>query len=290
MNDGRAAIYYEEEEHNLSWWERLLLNSTEEEARSIYQNIGIRSGMNIILPNEALILQMKEAGVVSSGSIRDKFEGAIDFLKMYGGYNVGLLEGLWDGLVNTLKAVPDLLKMVWDLVKAAFQGELFSKLGEILSSIWEFIKNLPQTADNWWEEFKQKSPFEQGRTIGNGIGQIAFEVILAVFTGGAINALKATGVGAKIVAATSKINNTIGRFGDDLAVVSQRMLNDVGDVVLPKQVVTPDGQVLNIKRNDLLDHDGAQNMRMDGDRDGGGRTLNEDNIEVDLYCQLPNLN
>ncbi|CAA6829560.1 MAG: Unknown protein, partial [uncultured Aureispira sp.] len=168
MNDGRAAIYYKEEEHTLSWWERLLLNSTEEEARSIYQNIGIRSEMNIMLPSEALILQMKEAGLVSSGSVKDKFQGAVDFLKMYGGYNVGVLEGLSEGLIGTLKAIPDLLKMIWDVAKSAIQGVLFSKLGEIISSIWDFIKNLPQTADAWWQAFKEKSPFEQGKAIGNG--------------------------------------------------------------------------------------------------------------------------
>ena len=272
INDGRAAIYYKEEEHTLSWWERLLLNSTEEEARSIYQNIGIRSEMNIMLPSEALILEMKEAGLVTSGSIQDKFQGAVDFLKMYGGYNVGLLEGLWDGLVGTLKAIPDLLKMIWDLVKSIFQGELFSKLGEILSSIWEFIKNLPQNADAWWQEFKQKSPFEQGKSIGNGVGQIAFEVILGLLTGGAVNALKATSVGAKIMAVSGKIHNKIGQFGDGLINASQGAMDKIHGV-MPEKLVTPDGQVFIIKRNDMLDNDRPQNMNMDG-KDGGGKENN----------------
>ena len=95
-------------------------------------------------------------------------------------------------------------------------------------------------------------------------------MILGVLTGGAVNVLKATGVGAKIMAASSKIKNTVGLFGDDLARVSQGLLNDVGDVILPKQVVTPDGRVFNMKRNDLMDHDRPQNMKMDGDKDGGG--------------------
>ncbi len=280
MNDGRSAIYYKEEEHTLSWWERMLLNSTEEEARSIYQNIGIRSEMNIMLPSEALILQMKEAGLVSSGSIKDQFQGAIDFLHMYGGYQVGLLEGLWDGLVGTLQAFPDLLQMIWDVVKSLFQGTLVSKLAEIISAIWEFIKNLPQTADNWWQEFKQKSPFEQGRAIGNGVGVIAFEVILAIFTAGAVNAIKAAGVGAKIIAASSKIKNTIGRFGDDLAIATQHLMGEIAPSMI--ELAMPNG--FKINGRDFVDNDRPQNMRMDGDKDGVG--LNKKTNQHKLDDQL----
>jgi hypothetical protein len=105
---------------------------------------------------------------------------------------------------------------------------------------------------------------------------IAFEVILGVLTGGAVNALKATGVGAKIMAASSKIHNKIGHFGDGLADVSKRMLNDVGDVVLPESVLGLDGKKYLVKRNDLMDNDRPQNMKMDGDKDGGGKKLVEE--------------
>jgi len=159
--------------------------------------------------------------------------------------------------------------MIWDLVKSIFQGELFSKLGEILSSIWEFIKNLPQNADAWWQEFKQKSPFEQGKSIGNGVGQIAFEVILGLLTGGAVNALKATSVGAKIMAVSGKIHNKIGQFGDGLINASQGAMDKIHGV-MPEKLVTPDGQVFIMKRNDMLDNDRPQNMRMDGNKDGIG--------------------
>jgi peptidoglycan hydrolase-like protein with peptidoglycan-binding domain len=289
LNDGRMAMYYKEETHELSWWERWLLNANAEDARSIYQNIGIRSGMNLLLPSEDLIFQMRDAGLISSGSTGIDVQGAIDFLKMSGGFGVGILEGLWDGLVGTLKAIPDLLKMIWDVAKSAVQGELFAKIGEIISSIWEFIKNLPQTADAWWQAFKEKSPFEQGKDIGNGVGMIAFEVILGVLTGGAVNALKATGVGAKIMAASSKIHNKIGHFGDGLADVSRRMLNDVGDVVLPESVLGLDGKKYPVKRNDLMDNDRPQNMKMDGDKDGGGKKpeVRDANATKELSNNIP---
>jgi hypothetical protein len=46
-------------------------------------------------------------------------------------------------------------------------------------------------------------------------------------------------------------------------------------------MVTPDGRVLNVRRNDLLDHDRPQNMRMEGDRDGGGGGKNPILKDVD---------
>lgn len=81
LNDGRVGIYQNEGEdiNQLSWWEKMLLNDTEEEARNIYQNIHIIKGMNLVLPKESLIIQMRDAGLITSGSVKDKFQRTIYF-------------------------------------------------------------------------------------------------------------------------------------------------------------------------------------------------------------------
>ncbi len=272
LNEGRAAMYYKEEEQELSWWESFLLNSTEEEARTIYQNIGVRSELNLLLPKESLILQMKEAQMVSSGSITEKYKGAIDFMKMLGGYHIGLLDGLGDGLVNTLQSFPDLLKMFWDMLKALLQGQLMTQLMQMLSSVWEFMKNLPQTVDKWWENLKAKPPFEQGKEIGNIIGQIAFEVVLAILTAGAATAIKATGIGARIIKTSSKVKGMLSGVKGTIAKASKELLNDISDVLLPlPNAVTTNGQLIKVSHHDINPSVSKMEMKKgDGHTSGWG--------------------
>jgi hypothetical protein len=46
--------------------------------------------------------------------------------------------------------------------------------------------------------------------------------------------------------------------------------------VLPESVLGLDGKKYPVKRNDLMDNDRPQNMKMDGDKDGGGKKPVED--------------
>ena len=284
LNEGRVAIYYKNNPHQLSWWERWLLDEQGENARRTYQDIRVRDGLNLVLPKKSLIEQMKASGALSSGSIKEQYKGLMDGIKMYGGYLVGIPEGLWKGLVGTLKAIPELLKLLWKTLKAAVQGTLLAHLQKLWDGLVKFVTNIPASADKWWQAFKKKSPFEQGRELGKGVGMIAFEVLLALFTGAAGNALKAAAVTGRLVAKGSQVaakikgigghvGTGLTKLGDKVGDLARPIVNDLKDVVSPlPSAVTPSGHRIPMRRNDLpeFQQKGGNRMHMQGDDMGGG--------------------
>lgn len=55
------------------------------------------------------------------------------------------------------------------------------------------------------------------------------------------------------------------------------MLNDIDNALLPQQIVTPDRRKFQVRRNDVLEGDKSQRMKMEGDKDGA---LNENPVNT----------
>jgi hypothetical protein len=187
--------------------ETLLREGAEEETLKIYRGVQIDAGAALWIPSDAFVQALKSSGQITSGStdlskawrFAKKVGAAIvDYAEFTAGNLVGVLEGAWQALVDIFKGAVEMLKMAFEILKANLTGQLLGLIIDTAKKIREFFEKLDIEAmvqalgkyivDRW----KSSGWYGRGEFIGQVVGYIAMNVLLAVATeGGSVGAILA---------------------------------------------------------------------------------------------------
>lgn len=145
-------------------------------ARDLYQTIRIKKDHTVRLPSVQYINDLKKAGKLSQRS--DIHNLAIEFGKgstgLLLGFNFGLLKGAYD-------TVTGLVKLIYQL----FTGELYAMFKKLLSMSWEEVTQLfGGLFDSFEKKWNHPNPYDRWFFRGEVLGQIVFEIALAVLSAG----------------------------------------------------------------------------------------------------------
>lgn len=214
LNEGNPAIYFVGD--GTSWKD--LFDPEFAKTRDIYQTIRLYAGHEIRFPSVAYIDYLRADGRVG---VRPEWKNeAIAFAR--------IVEGFLDGVVSGFaKAAWDTVKGLWDLVKSIFTGELKEQAYALYSFIWdnglagikqlvvEYVSGLIRDFEETW---RKSSPYQKGKLIGELVGAILLEVVIAYVTGGAGALRHSTKIGKVLDAfpALKKVFGKVGKHLDDV--------------------------------------------------------------------------
>ncbi|MCU0431373.1 MAG: hypothetical protein MUF42_15525 [Cytophagaceae bacterium] len=177
--------------------------------RAVYQSVEVKEGAVLLIPDKAYIDDQILKGNI--GSRPEWMNTSIAVGKGIYGFYKGVAEGFVEAGVG---AVEDL----WNLLKDIITGELFVKIAEgiekMLDMSWddfkemfgEMLGGMLDGLEKWW---KSGNPEKKWEAVGKIIGAILFEVVLAIVSGGTVNAIKNTGKFAKVFKLIDKVNDTV---------------------------------------------------------------------------------
>lgn len=198
--------------------------------RAIYQSVEIVAGTNVWLPDIVFIDGLKKAGFVSTRP--DFVNDLADVGRGIGGFVAGIFEGFFGAIVDALEGLWEIAKGILDTIGKIFTGELFSDIADIYDEItnltWdkvlEIAKKLLSSVVEGINEFESNwshpDVYKRWNFRGKIVGNIILEVVLAIFTAGAGNALKWAG--------------RLGKVAPKLASIITKALNKVDDVLPAK--------------------------------------------------------
>lgn len=211
--------------------------------RPILQSVELRLGTKIWLPGKQYIEALKEQEIIPT---RPEWKNvAIAVTKGIGGFLSGLVDGFFSSIIDVFVGIYDLIKTIitqamnlisgeairqakefYDTVKDMSAQELLAQLLEAVTMmVGDFFKDFARrwTADNTYDRWYFR---------GSVVGYVLAEVLMAIFSGGAVTAVKWLG--------------KLGKLGSKLAKILGAVLKKV-DAVLDK--------VPGRKRTDRIDPD-----------------------------------
>lgn len=184
---------------------------TEEELkeRDAWMKVELKAGFNIWKPSKAFLDQLR--GIVSSGSITgelwEKAKKAAKWLVgwiIYGvAFVAGLLAGALESLWDLVMGLVDLVEMIWKILKSLFTGNIVSDA----KALWEDIKGIDPKAigEYFRSKWEAEDPWDRGFFRGRVVGYIIMEIVMLVFSGGILTAIKWTGKFAKVGSLIAKL-------------------------------------------------------------------------------------
>lgn len=204
---------------------KLSVDPTFHKARVTYGQIKLNKGHIVRIPNQAYIDLQRGKGSLSS---RPEFmNNMISLGRAHQGFIEGILAGIYD-------EVKSLVVGLWDLLKGIFTGELFENLWEFIKTIWEkgawegflkpMIEALGKSWDTFWKKFNSGNPRLQAYLIGDLIGRVIFNIVLAIVTAGATVYLAATTRGAALLAKFPKIAKLVNKAIDAIPKTQRRLI------------------------------------------------------------------
>lgn len=177
--------------------------------RDAWKSVKVIEGHTIWKPSKEFVNALQ--GKVSSGSIsREAWETVKKAAKKVWGWIVyaaafiaGILYGAGESLYDLFAGLVDLVKMVWSVLKSLFTGNIISDAEEL----WNGIANLDLSAlaEDFLKKWNADDPWDQGFFRGRVIGYVIMEILMLVFSGGILTALKWTGKFAKIGSLIAKL-------------------------------------------------------------------------------------
>ncbi|WP_162054726.1 eCIS core domain-containing protein [Pontibacter pamirensis] len=196
-----------------SFWKDTILDRDFSETRKIYQTIQLYHGYWIRFPSIYYINLQRDLGAVG---VRLEWKNTTIAI----GRGV---QGFFEGVVaGFAQAAVDMVVDLWDLVKGIFTGELFKKgyqlvkqfielyqkegIGGIWRVISGFFKGIYKSFIDKWNT---PNPRQRWKFIGEIVGMIIFEVVLAILTAGVVTALKWSGRLAKVLKKFPSLDNIV---------------------------------------------------------------------------------
>ncbi len=176
---------------------------------SAWKSVTLISEHTIWKPSKSFLNLLQ--GKVSSGSItRELWEEVKKAAKTVWGWIVyaaafvaGLLYGAVESVYDLFAGVVDLVKMIWSIGKSIFTGNFIQDA----KSLWNDLKKISFSglAKAFLKKWNTADPWDQGFFRGRVLGYIIMEILMLVFSGGILTALKWTGKFAKIGALIAKL-------------------------------------------------------------------------------------
>jgi hypothetical protein len=197
---------------------------------AIYQATKILSGHNIWLPSPAYIKVLQDTGIVASRP--DWMNTAISAGQGIAGFTAGVYEGFFGAIVDALEGLWEIGKGIISTIGDVFTGEIFEKIEDLYNEFknltWDKVKQIVESLlsaivegvndfkKNWSHPDMYKKWNFRGRIVGN----VLLEVVLAILTAGAGNALKWAG--------------RLGKIAPKLAKIITKAIDKAEDVLPPK--------------------------------------------------------
>lgn len=173
-----------------------------------WKEIHIRAGHAIWIPDKEL-LQALKGQFVSSGSISYEMWRKLKKLakKVWGwivqsaAFIAGLIHGALQCVYDLFADAVELVKTVWRVMKSLFTGDIIKDA----KALWETIKGLDvsQMAKDFINKWNNKDAWEQGYFQGTVTGYVIVEILLAIFSVGAVTAIKWVGKSGKFAKVSS---------------------------------------------------------------------------------------
>jgi hypothetical protein len=180
--------------------------SDDDKRRGIYKNnkddswktTHTRAGVYIWVPSVKFADSLR--GKVPSGSITyetwrkfvEAVEAAWDWVTFGAAFVAGLVHGALESVWDALTGIVDLAKLIGSLVETIIKGELIPNARELWNAL--SLEKVRDALDGWIVDLDRKwnHPFslKRGHFRGWVIGYIVAEVVMAVFSAGAITAVK----------------------------------------------------------------------------------------------------
>lgn len=198
--------------------------------RPILQSVELKLGTKIWLPGKQYVEALKEQEIIPT---RPEWKNAaIAVTKGVGGFLSGLVDGFFSSILDVFVGIYDLIKTIitqamnlisgeairqakefYDTVKEMSAEELLTQLKTAVTTmVGEFFKDF---ARRW----TSNNTYDRWYFRGSIVGYVLAEVLMAIFSGGAVTAVKWLG--------------KLGKLGGKLAKILTRVLHKV-DAVLDK--------------------------------------------------------
>ena len=183
------------------------------EKRAILQSIEVKQGAQVKIPTKQTIDLM-----IASGQIEVRPDWVTAGIK-----TARIIEGLLTGIpIGMYEQAKDTVTGLWDMIKSIFTGEILDQLAELYNALWSMgwddVKKLlwgligvdPDQFEKIWNS-KDIKTVDRYKYIGEIIGRLIFEILIAIFTGGAALAKYSTKIPAlaKISKSLQKAKNII---------------------------------------------------------------------------------
>ena len=196
-------------------------------AREMYRQVQLSKNHIIRIPTLSYVDYLESIGSIATRPeivefLKEVGELIIDIAAGTAGLVVGIIEGfftaLWDALVGLVELVEQIYKVFKSLIDGSFLEDLKKMYDALMGLSIKELKELAlgilgplgEAITQALEDWNNLSVFEKSRLVGKIIGAIVFEIVLAVFTGGTVNAAKWTAKLGKLGKGLGKI----AKFGD----------------------------------------------------------------------------
>ncbi len=170
--------------------------------RPAWKSVTLTAGHTIWRPSKAFLQTLR--GKISSGSITTEVWEAVKVVAIYmAGFVAGILYGAYEAIEDLLTGVVGLIKMLWDIVKSVIEGTILSDA----AAWWEQLKKLKiSDLETWFlSKWNAADPWDQAFFRGRVVGYVIMEILMALFSGAILNAIKWVGKFAKIGALIAKL-------------------------------------------------------------------------------------
>lgn len=177
--------------------------------RSAWKKVNVIKGHTIWKPSKSFLQTLM--GKVSSGSITKELwedvkkvaQAIWDFAVFAAAFISGLIYGAGESIYDLFAGVVELVKMVWSLGKSIITGNIVSDA----KKFWEDLQKIDISvlARDFQKKWFAPDPWDAGFFQGRVLGYVIMEIVMLVFSGGILTALKWAGKFAKIGSLIAKL-------------------------------------------------------------------------------------
>jgi hypothetical protein len=174
-----------------------------------WESVRVKSEHTLWIPSREFMRSLKS--VVGSQSItyelwqsaKRAIQRVWEWIQYAAGFIAGLLRGAFESIYDLFAGAVELVKAVWSVLKSLFTGSIVSDA----KALWNSIKQLDirKIAGEFADAWEHEDPWERGLFRGRVLGYVIAEILMAVFSFGALTALKWAGRFAKISAVLVKL-------------------------------------------------------------------------------------
>jgi hypothetical protein len=193
-------------------------NDAEWQQRDKWENIGVKEESAIWIPSKEFLQTL--ASKVSSGSItyelwkraKKVVKDIVDWVKFAASFIAGLIQGALESVYDLLMEAPEMVKIVWSVIKSLFTGSVVRDAKQLYEAIKEAVKQIDpaEIGAEFMGKWDHEDPWDKGLFRGRVLGYTIVEALLMIFSVGAIIVAKWGGKFAKVMVALMKLENVAG--------------------------------------------------------------------------------
>lgn len=228
-NAGRSGVRIDMKKYQAYKREHPIINAVDPtiENRAVFHAADIIRGTNVWLPSVEYIRAMQDGGAVPTRP--DWMNNAVKAGNGYTGFSAGIIAGAAGNIWDTLTGLWDLGSGIVSTIRSLFDGSLFSSLSDIYQQVANegfaasaeqlynsVVSSVSAGVKDFAKSWTQADVFKMWYFRGQVVGNIALEVVLAIFTGGGT-------LGAKVLAKIGKYFPTLAKALNKLTQAADKL-------------------------------------------------------------------